>query len=271
MPRRKPDKVIENRNSLGTLERDLERDRIGAEYAQAVATGVAGIAQAVGGIGIGGGILLGAVFFKGEIQDAVDAINDFLPNTNPIGGGGPFLSPEWIATWGDDPSDVVAQDDLEPQDETAVDTLVNPAGQTVAGKTPFQAYRIGAVGRDAEYTHRIQSATLSMTPAELANFMNYPSSHPPPHSQSMDGYAYQLAIRETVCRRIVVGSIITVFLAGGVAALYAKRIREVTGYISDPMLDWAACTTYSNCDATISNQKKEWGRSQIEHFMYWQP
>jgi len=77
MPRRKPNTVIENRNSLGTLERKLEADRIGAEYAQAVATGVAGIAQAVGGIGIGAGILLGAVFFKGEIDEALQALKNF--------------------------------------------------------------------------------------------------------------------------------------------------------------------------------------------------
>jgi len=149
--------------------------------------------------------------------------------------------------------------------------LVNANGQTLNGKTPFQAYRIGAVGRDAEYAHRMAQAQANFTPAQLANFMNYPSSQPPPHSQSMDGYSYQLAIRETVCRRIVTGSVITAFLAGGVNALYQSRIAEVTGYIRDPMLDWAACVTYSNCNGTISNQQRDWGRSQIEHFMYWQP
>ena len=244
----------------------MERDRIGAEYAQAVATGVAGVAQGIAGLGIGGGILLGAVFFKGEIDDALDALKDLLPNSDYDVG-----SPAWIASWGDDPTTVVFQDNETPNDEAAVDKLVNERGETLAGQTPWQAYQNGAIGREAEYTHRIQTDTLNMTPAQVANYMNYPSSQPPPIRCSADNYGYQLAIRETVCRRIVIGSIITVLLAGGVNALYMKRIREVTNYIGDPMLDWAACATYSNCKGTISSSQRERGRDAIELFMNWQP
>jgi hypothetical protein len=269
MPRRKPDKVIENRNSLGTLERDLERDRIGAEYAQAVATGLAGIAQGVAGLGIGGGILLGAIFFKGEIDDAVDTIRDLLPNSDFEVG-----SPAWIASWGDTPSEQVAQDNSHPQNETAVDSLVNDRGETLAGQTPYDAYQNASRGRDAEYTHRIQTATLNMTPAQVANFMNYPTSGPPPLSQSLDGYAYQLAIRETLARNIITNPPIMNIWNYGFntpRGYYNKRIVQVNGYIPDPMLDWAACVTYHFSNIIIGSQQREVGKTQIEHFMNWQP
>lgn len=265
MPRRKPDKVIENRNSLGTLERELERDRIGAEYAQAVGSGIQGIGTAIGGLGIGGGLLLGAVFFKGEFEEMWDKVKHFLPNPNYTIG-----SPEWIASWGDSPSEQVMQDDLEPYNDTAVDSLVSETGQTLTGQTPFQAYRIGAVGRDAEYQYRMAQAQANYTPAQLANFMNYPSSQPPPHSQSGDGYGYQLAIRETVARRILRIRAYTL----GVSGIWDNgraTVRAMPGYVEDPMLDWAACATYASSHAIISNSEKERGAQLIEFFMNWQP
>ncbi len=212
---------------------------------------------------------MGAIFFKGEIEEAMDAVRDFLPNSDfDIG------SPEWIASWGDSPSEQVAQDNQDPQDSTAVDSLVNDAGQTIVGQTPFEAYRIGAVGRDAEYQHRINTATQNMTPAELANFMNYPSSQPPPHSQSLDGYAYQLAIRETLCRNIITNPPIFNLWNYGIntpRGYYNERITQVAGYIHDPMLDWAACVTYHFSNLVIGRQQRDYGKSQIEHFMLWQP
>ena len=268
-PRRKPDKVIENRNSLGTLERDLERDRIGAEYAQAVATGVAGIAQGIAGLGIGGGLLLGAVFFKGEIDEALDALKDFLPNSD-YGIG----SPSWIASWGDDPTEVVFQDNLEPANKIAVDQLVNPNGDTLEGQSPWDAYQNGAIGREAEYNHRIAQATLTMTPAQVANFMNYPSSQPPPIRCSADNYGYQLAIRETLARNITTNPPFFNIWNYGFntpRGYYNQRIRLVSEYIDDPMLDWAACVTYHFSNLVIGKQQREVGKSQIEHFMNWQP
>ena len=228
------------------------------------------MAQGLAGLGIGGGILLGAVFFKGEIEEALDAVKDFLPNPDfDIG------SPEWVSSWGDSPSEQVAQDNQTPVDETAVDSLVNDAGQTLVGQLPFDAYRIGAIGRDDEYQHRVQTETANMTPAQIANYMNYPTSQPPPHSQSLDGYAYQLAIRETLCRNIsLTNPIYSILIGNGFQSprsIYNQEIQLINGYIADPMLDWAACVTYRFSNMIIGRQQRDYGKSLIEHFMYWQP
>jgi hypothetical protein len=242
----------------------LERDRIGAEYAQAVATGVAGVAQGIAGLGIGGGILLGAVFFKGEIDDALDALRNWLPNSDYDIG-----SPAWVASWGDDPTAVVFQDNETPNDEAAVDKLVNERGETLAGQTPWQAYQNGAIGREAEYTHRIQTDTLNMTPAQVANYMNYPSSQPPPIRCSADMYGYQIAIRETVARNLLAKRLATF----GLSFLWDwnTEVSNVKEYISDPMLDWAACATYESCLAIISKTQRRRGAELISFFMNWQP
>jgi len=163
----------------------------------------------------------------------------------------------------------VAQDNLEPYDETAVDRLVNERGQTLAGQSPFQAYQNGSRGRDAEYTHRIQTETLGMTPAQVANYMNYPTSQPPPLSQSLDGYAYQLAIRETVARNILVWRTWTLGLS--IIWDWRTEVSNVTGYIDDPMIDWAACATYESSYAIINSSERRRGAELIEYFMNWQP
>jgi hypothetical protein len=225
---------------------------------------VAGIAQGIAGLGIGGGILLGAVFFKGEIDEALDALKDLLPNSDYAIG-----SPSWIASWGADPTEVVFQDNLEPYDETAVDQLVNSRGETLAGQSPWDAYQNGSIGREAEYNHRIAQATLTMTPAQVANFMNYPSSQPPPIRCSADNYGYQLAIRETVARNLLNRRLWTL----GLSMLWdwQTEVRNQENYIDDPMLDWAACATYESCYAIINSTQRSRGKAFIEQFMNWQP
>ena len=268
MPRRKPDTVTEVRASLGTFERGLEESKVGADYAQSAAVAVGGIAQglgrAVGGLGIGGGVLLGAIYFKGEIDEALDAIKKFLPNPEYKIG-----SALWVSSWGDTPSEQVMQDNDEPHDETAVDVLVNDRGETLAGQSIFDAYRNGSVGRDAYYTHYIQTNTVGLTPAQVANFMHYPSARPPPLSQGVDGYGYQISIRETTARRVLAWRLATL----GVSFLWDwnTEVSDVAGYIADPMLDWAACKTYPSSNAIISKSSVEEGARLIQLYMNWRP
>jgi len=159
--------------TLGEYERKLEEDKILVEGLKAVATAVSGIASGIGGLGIGGGLLLGALFWKDDIKDVLEAAADFLPE-------GSFLSPEWIASWGDDPIDQTAEMTTEP-DNTMVDQLVNAEGETLVGMSPYHAYSSGAAGRAAEYDHRVAEAATNYTDAQMANWLHYPTNQPPPY------------------------------------------------------------------------------------------
>lgn len=256
MPRRKPDQVIEQRRSLGSYERQLEQDRITVQGMQAIATAVSGIASGIGGLGIGGGLLLGAMFFKEDLKDLLDTVKDFLPDDPDFG------SPEWWASWGEDPIDQTGETGSEP-DNVMVDQLVSAEGNTLTGMSPYHAYSVGAAGRQAEYDHRVAEATSQFTEAQMANWLHYPTNQPPPNFLLLDQWSQQVNLRVTGARR---------------RNTYLRWVQEtdpskMEGYILDPMLDWSAGATYQSWVGlwTKSDKtKQDNGKRLIELYMNWE-
>jgi len=257
LPRRKPDKVIEERRSLGSYERQLEQDKITVEGMKAVATAISGIATGIGGLGIGGGLLLGAIFWKDELKDIIGEIDDFLPNTEGDGFA------EWVSSWGADPVDIVGEDGTKP-DNATVDQLVNSEGETLTGESPYNAYTNGAAGRQAEYDHRVAMATEEYTPTQLANWLSYSTNQPPPQFLLLDQWSIQVALRETGRRRRV--SVLGWMLGTG-------NPKKMNGYQYDPMLDWSTKATYDQVPAWTWSKEDERlqqrGKELIEFFMNW--
>jgi hypothetical protein len=217
---------------------------------------VSGIASGIGGLGIGGGLLLGALFWRDDIKDILKEVGDFLPE-------GTFGSPEWIASWGDDPIDQTAEIGIEP-DNVFVDQLVNSEGDTLAGMSPYHAYSVGAAGRQAEYDHRVAVAAGEYTDAQMANWLNYPTNQPPPNFLLLDQWSQQINLRATGAKR---------------RNTFYRWLQEtdpskMEGYIGDPMLDWSAGATYQSWVGLWTNSdkaKQAIGKTLIELFMNWQP
>lgn len=262
MPRRKPDKVIEERRSLGSYERQLEQDKITVEGMKAVAIAVSGIATGIGGLGIGGGLLLGAIFWKDEIAEIIDVIDDVLPNTEGDGIA------EWFSSWGAEPVDIVGEEGTKTEN-TFVDQLVNSDGETLAGQSPYHAYSNGAAGRQAEYDHRVAVATEQYTAAQLANWLNYPTNQPPPNFLLLDEWSIQVALRETGRMRSLSRFVIlTQWLTG------TSDPKKMNGYQYDPMLDWSAYATYGHKYGGLGYSSEDYrliqrGKELIEFFMNW--
>lgn len=249
--------------TLGDYERRLEDDKVMVGYADAAAKAIAGIATGIGGLGIGGGLLLGALLFRDDIKDL---LNDWLPNSDYE----PF-SPEWVASIGDDPEGKAAELATKP-DNHEVDTLVNDEGETLTGQSVYEAYQNGASGRQAEYDYRVGVAATNYTEAQMANWLNYPTNRPPPERLSLDGFENQIRIRVTCARRRLFK-----FTAIGIFFRNTDPEKE-SGYHFDPMLDWAAGATYnsivgwdtgSGIWSTTDRRRQEQGKRQIELFMNW--
>ena len=242
----------------------MMKDRNLVGFANAAATAVSGIAMGIGGLGIGGGLLLGAIFFKEELEEVIEGIKDFLPDSEYS-----FMSPEWVGSWGDSPAEVTAELSTQP-DNDAVNTIVNDEGQTLAGLSPWEAYGYGSSGRQAEYDYRVAEAATIYTAGELANWLNYPSNAPPPQSFSLDGYSYQVNLRVLGARRRL----------NWLSSFWQETDpQKMDGYIYDPIIDFCAGATYNTTigwhtgAGRWSSRDRELqaiGKRTIETFMNWQ-
>ena len=101
MPRRKPDTVSELRITAGDFERRIAQDAITMQGVNAAATAVAGIAQ---GAGLIGAIFVGALLWGKDLEKVFEQIVGIWPES------GSLFSAEWIASWGDDPKDIIEDD-----------------------------------------------------------------------------------------------------------------------------------------------------------------
>ena len=172
-------------------------------------------------------------------------IKDFLPDSELD-----FLSPEWLASWGDDPEEITAEKTSTPN--TEVDKVVG-----VEGKTPYQAYSIGAAGRYQEWENNKNNAVSNH--AAIHGIGILPNSieaqqimaewlrlNPePPRPLLANEADYQVNIRETAHRRTLTISVNWFFpYLTGDAANYYLNAEDAEGYVDDILLDWLWAVTF---------------------------
>ena len=179
-------------------------------------------------------------------------IKDWLPDSDF-----PIFSPEWIASFGDDPEEITAEKTATPN--TEVDKVAG-----VQGKSPYQAYSIGAAGRYQEWVNNRNNAVSSH--AAIHGIGIQPGSieaqqilaawlrrNPePPRPLLANEADYQVNIRETAWRRRQTISM-TWFIPylTGDASNYYTQAEDANGYIDDILLDWLWLATYPHPAVTL--------------------
>jgi hypothetical protein len=268
-PRRKPEKVIEYRISLSDFERRMADDASTISAAKVVGDTVAGIAQGLGGLGIGVGILAAGLLWNKDLKDLTKDLMAIWPES------GQFMSPEWVAKWGDDPIPET-EDEATKKDNEFVDSL-SVAG--LQGKSPYEVYSITASGRQASYDWEkanavqnhankygigIQPGSIEATQI-LATWISL--NPPPPQFLLLNQFAFQINIRETAQRRVMAT---TVPLIGLFGLLQERDPTKFAGYDYDDLLDWAAMATYPH-KIWIPKVRDNFndGIALIEKFAFW--
>ena len=209
---------------------------------QAGATAIAGVAS---GLGIFGAAGIAALLWGKDLEKLFEQVVGIWPES------GAFFSPEWIARWGDDPSEILGES-LASGDNDVVDGLgpvVTPSGnKSLEGKSPYAVYSLACAGRAARYDWRKANIINNYTAQYGVGI--YPGSDEekeiisnwhkvnkqPQMLLTFDQVADQIGLRIT-CARIDAGP------GFGVRQLFAERNpSKKDNYVADPLLDWVAYT-----------------------------
>jgi hypothetical protein len=257
IPRRRPETVTEIRQTLGDFERQIEADKVAMQGVQALATALGGIAAGIGGLGIGGGLLLAGLLWGRDLQQLVQDILDIWPES------GRFLSPEWIARWGDDPMDIIEEDLTAPDNPTV--NVLDPTidGKSFEGLSSADVYIIACSGRAAAYDHSknniINNWLLQQPPTNnlvsplvgdykqgLTNEQKaliiaewHRNNPPPPMCLTLDQQKQNTLIRITCARNNAATQPYNP-LSYFVRQFSEHDPTKVDGYVDDYLLDWLA-------------------------------
>lgn len=240
--------------TLGEYERQLEQDKIMVEGLKAASSAISGIAQGIGGLGIGGGVLLAGLLWGKNLRELKDNLVELYPE------GGAFLSPEWVAKWGANPVDET-EDDQNQGDNDGVNEL-DPIDSTSGvhsfeGKSPYEVYSITATGRQAEYDYSVKNIIKDYTTKfgvgiypgsieEAQIISDWHGANPAPPPLLLNGQvAVQTNIRVTTARR---------------NATYLRYFQNVNpashpDFVKDNLLDWVAYNTADH-DTLFNNTPK---------------
>ena len=208
---------------------------------KAISNAVSGIAQGLGGVGLAGGVVLGAVLFQKDLRELKDNVVEMFPE------GGTFLSPEWISKWGKDPLEIIEEDTTQPNNHN-----VNELGaQGLAGKSVYETYSITATGQWAAYDYALANAVSdhasrvgigiqpgSTEEAELLAIW-HTKNPPPPRFLMLDEFDHQMGIRHTAAHQWY-----NRFLWNRLVNVGRFDPRNDTTWINYKVLDWAVCATY---------------------------
>ena len=207
---------------------------------------------------------------------------------------GAFLSPEWIANWGENPLDII-EESLAEGNNDEVDSLEPPLHSgSLEGRTPYDVYSIACAGRAAAWTHN-QQLNDNITHEEYLELngwklYNYPdgegansgwqSRHnskwrkanpKPPMMLTFEQCAQQIAIRITAARRDIT---------------YLKWVQEnnpsrMANFVDDTLLDWLTYTEPRSTQLRINDlnlasptpynykARKAEGESIIHKYAFW--
>ena len=209
---------------------------------QAGATAIAGVAS---GLGIFGAAGIAALLWGKDLEKLFEQVVGIWPES------GAFFSPEWIARWGDDPSEILGES-LASGDNDVVDGLgpvVTPSGnKSLEGKSPYAVYSLACAGRAARYDWRKANIINNYTAQYGVGI--YPGSDEekeiisnwhkvnkqPQMLLTFDQVTDQIGLRIT-CARIDAGP------GFGFRQLFAEsNPSKKDNYVADPLLDWVAYT-----------------------------
>lgn len=238
----------------------MMKDRNLVGFATAAATAVSGIATGIGGIGIGGGLLLGALLFNKEIEEGLDSVKDWFGNL---------------------PEALLGVDDITDPDNPAVNVI--PV-ENLEGKSPYEVYTITASGRQANYDY------------ERANIMNsYYIRKPDLYPRTSEGEARLIAqwhaanpppppflinnlLEIQVNVRVVAARRNTNFLRW-IQENDPRMITQYEGsafeYIEDYLIDWVTFATETRLIQLTPQQpynymvRKNWGIQAIANYAFW--
>ena len=284
MPIRKPDKVIENRQSLGSWERKLEEDKLLLESGKVAGEVLVGFMSMIGNLGIGGAAILAAILFGKEIDDVLNWVAELWPE------GGAFLSPEWIAKFGTDPLEAT-EEKSTATDNHVVNTIPSTAdGQSFNGKSPYECYTLGASGRANEYIHSEQNIVANWLATAAPDKVAYYNQNPgkwdadiiadwytrnpaPPTFLLLNEANHQINIRYTCAKREFAMKFLPPLasIAASQSGFQNTKPKKEPGYVKDRMLDFLAYATYPN-DAVWTDddrRKSDLGMAQINMFAFW--
>jgi len=211
---------------------------------QAGATAVSGIAQ---GLGLFGGLGIAALLWGKDLEKLFEQMVGVFPES------GSFFSPEWIARWGKDPSEILGES-LGAPDNDVVDSLepvVSSSGtHSLEGLDPYSVYALACSGRAAHYDWEKANIVKNYTAQKGVGI--YPGSDEekviiaqwhsenkkPPTMLTFEQCNDQTGLRIT-CARIDAGP--SLFL--GFQYLFNERNpSKKANYVADPLLDWLAYT-----------------------------
>jgi hypothetical protein len=285
-PIRKPDKIIENRQSLGSWERKFEQDKQLVEAGRLGVDLAVGLMSMIGNLGIGGALLLASIFWMKDIEEIVEFIKDLWPES------GAFLSPEWIAKFGEDPIPATENESTKNNNHWVNEIPPNPDGNSLQGKSPYEAYTIGASGRQANYDFNesriIENWLASATPKQREKYNAktqqaeaqirtewYKQNSPPPGFLLLNEFAHQINIRYTCAKRefALKGLPPLARIALTQSGIQNTDPTKESDYQMDPMLDFATLATYPNSMIWTSSDrnKAQRGSELIALFAFWQP
>jgi len=163
---------------------------------------------------------------------------------------GSWFSPEWIARWGKDPSEIL--DTIGEGDNDAVnelDPVITPSGEvSLEGKSPYQVYSLANTGRLAHYEweranivkqYRIRHPLGVYGPHDsdekIISDWHKVNKQPAPlltYEQVKD----QVGLRIT-CARIDAAP------GFGIRQLFVERNpSKKANFVKDPLLDWISYT-----------------------------
>ena len=239
MPIRKPDKVIEERRTLGSYERQLEQDRLTVMGMQAGATAIAGVAS---GLGIFGAAGIAALLWGKDLEKLFEQMVGVWPES------GAFFSPEWIAKWGDNPIEQTEEDQNETDNDgvNELDPVNTSQGErTFEGMSPYDVYTIVAAGRQARYDHMKNNIVADYRAAHPLDvygphdsdekiISDWYANNPSPPPFLLNGQvALQTNIRVTCARR---------------NSTYLRYFQNTNppnhpDFVKDNLLDWVAYNT----------------------------
>ena len=162
MPRRKPEKVIEYRVTLGDLEREILKTNETTQIIGAGAALASGLGLFLLPFGIVGAAGLAAALWGDEAMEAIDKLKDWIIE-DVVG----TLTPEGTGEF------IASMHGFEDPIDFTVSGMAEPAGDATSrvgleGYTIYEAYAFAATTRWAEWEDKMNFVHKQMTNFRLS-------------------------------------------------------------------------------------------------------